>query len=130
MITTCDIDLRLPSLNDYIRICRGNRHEAANIKRELEAAISVFLRPLPRFERPVRICFVWIESDKRRDLDNIAFAKKFILDALVKMGKLADDDRRHVKGFEDRFEYGKRAKVVLYITDDDRPGGDTDRTIS
>jgi Holliday junction resolvase RusA-like endonuclease len=45
--------------------------------------------------------FEWHEKTKRRDADNIAFAKKFILDALVKMGVLPNDSRKYVKGFYD-----------------------------
>lgn len=109
------IDMKLPSLNEYIDACRGNRYKAAKFKRDLEASIALFLLPLPRFETPVRIDFKWIEENRRRDYDNVAFAKKFILDAMVKCGKLKDDNRRCVKGFSDSFDYGEKAKVVLSI---------------
>lgn len=45
--------------------------------------------------------FEWHESTKKRDADNIAFAKKFILDALVNMRVLPNDSRKYVKGFYD-----------------------------
>ena len=45
--------------------------------------------------------FEWHERTKRRDPDNIASAKKFVLDALVKNGVLEDDSRKYVKGFYD-----------------------------
>lgn len=45
--------------------------------------------------------FEWHERTKKRDADNIASAKKFILDALVKNGVLEDDSRKYVKGFYD-----------------------------
>ena len=45
--------------------------------------------------------FEWHESNKNRDADNIVFAKKFILDALVSMRVLPNDSRRYVKGFTD-----------------------------
>ena len=45
--------------------------------------------------------FEYHEKSKRRDADNIASAKKFILDALVEMGVLPDDSRKYVKGFYD-----------------------------
>lgn len=109
------IDLKLPSLNDYIRVCRENRFEAAQFKRKIEDNISIFIRRLPTFEKPVSIHFHWIEENKRRDYDNVAFAKKFILDALVKCGKLKDDNRRFVTGFSDSFEYGDRARVIIVI---------------
>ena len=49
----------------------------------------------------VMVRFEWHEKTKKRDADNIASAKKFILDALVKMRVLPDDSRKYVKGFYD-----------------------------
>ena len=109
--------MKLPSLNDYITICRRNRYEAANYKRKLESDISVFLRRLPVFTKPVTIGFTWIEKNRRRDLDNVAFSKKFILDAMVKIGKLADDSSRYVKGFTDDFKTGKETKVIIEVNE-------------
>ena len=112
---TCEIRLKLPSLNDYIRICRANKYESAKFKRDIEFNIGWYICRLPVFENPVKIHFHWIEENKRRDLDNICFAKKFILDALVKNGKLKDDNRKCVTAFTDSFSYGKEAKVILEI---------------
>ena len=109
------IPMKLPSLNEYIDVCRGNRYKAAKFKRDVEGAIALFLRFVPKLEKPVIIHFTWVEENKRRDYDNIAFAKKFVLDALVKSGKLKDDNRRFVRGFSDSFEYADKAKVILRI---------------
>lgn len=110
-----EIPMKLPSLNEYINVCRTNRFQAAKYKRGIEDDIMVFLGKVPKFDCPVRIHFHWIEGNKRRDLDNICFSKKFILDALVKSGKLKDDNRKIVTAFIDTFEYGKEAKVILEI---------------
>lgn len=115
MTHIAEIKLKLPSLNEYINACRTNRYAAAKMKENTEAAIMLFIRKLPKIEKPVRIEFVWTEENKRRDLDNVAFGKKFILDALVKAKKLKDDNRRYVTGFTDSFNYGDRAKVTIII---------------
>ena len=112
---TCKIDLKLPSLNEYICACRVNRYKGARMKSDYECAIGLFINELPVFSNPVRIDFTWVEENKRRDLDNVAFAKKFILDALVKFGKLKDDNRKIVTGFTDKFTYDKKACVILEI---------------
>lgn len=112
----CEIKLKLPGLNDYDRECRSNRYQGARFKRQTESDISVFLRRLPKLER-VRIDFLWVEKNNKRDYDNIAFAKKFILDAMVKMGKLKDDNRKNVVGFSDDFAVGPDYKVILKITE-------------
>ena len=109
------IPFRLPSLNNYINECRKNRYAAANMKRNIEKDIGWYINKLPKFDKPIKIHFTWIEANKRRDYDNICFAKKFILDALQKCGKLENDNRRWVTGFTDKFEYGKEFKVILEI---------------
>ena len=111
----CEIPLKLPSCNDYIKACRSNPHVGAKMKFQTEAQISAYLLPLPRFKRPVKIGFHWVEANARRDLDNICFAKKFILDAMVKCGKLKDDNRKCVTAFVDTFSYGDETKVILTI---------------
>ena len=115
MIYNIEIPMKLPSLNEYIRECRSNKFAGAKMKRNIEDDIAVFINKLPNFENPIHIKFKWIESNKRRDLDNICFAKKFILDALVKAGKMKNDSRNYVIGFIDEFYYGDETKVVLEI---------------
>ena len=110
-----EINMKLPSLNEYVNVCRTNAYKASKFKKNLEEDIMMFTNRLPRFEKPVKIHFLWIEGNKRRDLDNICFAKKFILDALVKSGKLKDDNRKCVTAFTDSFEYGDETKVILEI---------------
>ena len=110
-----EIKMKLPSLNDYIDACRTNRYVAAKMKRETEDAIIWFIKRLPKFQDPVVVHFVWVEADRKRDPDNIAFAKKFVFDALVKARKLKDDSQRYVKGFTDDFRHGKETKLILFI---------------
>lgn len=116
-----EIDMKLPSLNEYINVCRANKFQASKYKKDIENDIGIFIARLPKYEKPIKIHFHWIEGNKRRDLDNVAFAKKFILDAMVKFGKLKDDNRKCVTAFIDTFSYGKETKVILEIeevTDD------------
>ena len=110
-----EIVMKLPSANEYINWCRTNRYKAATEKRRIEDEIIIQIRDLPKFENPVVINFHWIEGNKKRDLDNVAFGKKFVLDALVKAGKLKDDNRKMVTAFRDNFSYDKETKVILEI---------------
>jgi Holliday junction resolvase RusA-like endonuclease len=111
----CEIPMKLPSCNTYINECRRNKYAGAKLKAETEEEIMLYLKDLPRFEKPIKIAFRWCENNKRRDLDGICFGKKFILDAMVKSGVISDDNRKCVTAFTDTFEYGKEAKVVLTI---------------
>lgn len=115
MKARCEIPMKLPSLNDYIRVCRADRYQGAKMKREYEQEISFFVYRLPRFVMPVRVRFTWTEKDARRDLDNVAFAKKFILDTLVAMGKLQGDGQKFVIGLSDEFQRGREYGVMVEI---------------
>ena len=114
-----EIKMKLPSANEYIRWCRTNKYLAAKKKAEIETLIASHIQYMPRYKKPVKIAFTWVEDNKRRDLDNICFAKKFILDALVKQNKIADDNRRNVYAFSDSFEYGPEAKVILEVIENE-----------
>jgi len=109
------INMKLPSLNEYINLCRTNKYKAAKFKADIETDIAIFLCQMPKYSNPIKIHFNWIEGNKRRDLDNICFAKKFILDAMVKAGKLKDDNRKCVTAFTDNFYYGKETKVIIEV---------------
>jgi len=108
----------LPSLNDYTRACRTGARIGAAMKRKVEHAIAVYARihHPPVFEGPVFVTFAWHEPHRRRDADNVAFAKKFILDALVRLGVLPGDGRRYVAGFADEFHLDRAdPRVVVTI---------------
>lgn len=110
-----EIPYKFPSFNEYVNECRKNRYAGGNMKKRIEEDISYYINKLPYFNKSVKIKFIWIENNKRRDFDNICYAKKFILDSMVKAGKLKDDNRNYVVGFEDSFEYADESKVVLEI---------------
>lgn len=110
-----EIPFRLPSLNQYINECRRNKFAGAKMKKYVESDIGWYIKQLPEYKNPIKIHFIWVEENKKRDLDNVCFAKKFILDSMVKAGKLKDDNRNFVKGFRDDFEYGKASKVILEV---------------
>lgn len=110
-----EIPLKLISLNEYVNLCRGNRYASANYKKSIQEQIAHHIKDLPVFHNPIYINFTWVEANKKRDYDNIAFGKKFILDALVKSGKLKDDNRKCVAGFTDTFKYSNEYKIILEI---------------
>lgn len=113
----CEIPIKYITLNEYINKCRRNKYEAADYKKKIEYQTRMFIASLPTFEKRVSIDFLWVEVNRRRDPDNIAFAKKFILDSLVESGKLKNDTQQYIKGFSDRFEHGEENKVILRITE-------------
>ncbi len=103
---TLVIEGQLPNLNDYTKACRGNKYAGATMKKHAEAIISLYIKEQLKgvhFEGTVELAFRWYEPNRKRDLDNICFAKKFILDALVSNGIIVADGWKGVVGFTDRF---------------------------
>lgn len=106
---------KIPSLNEYIGACRTNAHAGARMKSDIEEMIILQLAHLKPITSPVIIHFLWHERTRRRDKDNVAAGKKFILDALQKSGKLINDNNYYIKGFTDRFEYGGEYGCTITI---------------
>lgn len=99
------------TLNEYVRLERSNRFAAAEIKKE--ETIRAFYQ-LIQFNRVHRneiaqltakyeVNFYWYVKSKRNDPDNIAFAKKFILDAFVMANMLDTDGWKHIVALRDYF---------------------------
>lgn len=110
---------RLSGLNEYTKACRSNRYEGARMKKNNEGLVMCsILYKLQgiKFNERVRLTFKWYEETRRRDLDNIAFGKKFIQDALVACGVLKGDGWQHIAGFTDEFYIDKenpRIEVII-----------------
>ena len=104
MKQTLIIEGRLPGLNDYTKANRSNRYAGAQMKKDAQeqiwASIALTAKPM---SGKVRLSFRWYEPNTRRDLDNICFAKKFILDTLVDHKIIEADDWKGVEGFTDKF---------------------------
>lgn len=97
---------QLPSLNDYTSACRSHHIVGARMKKDAEAMISAYImsQHLKAVHGTVYIIFTWYEKTEKRDPDNVAFAKKFILDALVSNQIIDGDSRKYIAGFEDQIK--------------------------
>lgn len=95
----------LPSLNQYVLACRNHKYAGSKMKKDTEALITLYIKTQlkTQIKGSVNLTFRWYEPNKRRDKDNIASAKKFILDALVKNDILVNDNWQYVEGFTDEF---------------------------
>ena len=103
---------RLWGLNEYTNACKSKygKYSASTYKREVEETIGWCIRSYIgnwHTDKIVYLKYKWVEPNTRRDLDNVAFAKKFIQDALVKQGVIPNDGWRNILGFEDSFAVEK-----------------------
>lgn len=112
-----EIKGRLPGLNEIIGACRSHRMAGATQKKKAddECGQWILLGRVPVFPGPVRVHFDWFLDD-RRDPDNVRAGSKFILDALVKAGRLVNDDQKTIVGLSDAFRQDKtdpRVQVTI-----------------
>lgn len=97
---------KLPGLNDYTKANRSNRFMANKMKQDIQKnicryivmALRVTLEKVDRY--PIGLKIKWYEPNNRRDIDNITFGTKFILDSMVCMGIIEDDSRKYVDSIE------------------------------
>lgn len=117
------VPVKLPSMNDYTLACRSHWAVGHKMKQNAQQAVGdAIIRALSRktlrpIKAPCIVHFTWYESTVRRDCDNIASAKKFILDAMQECGIIVNDNQKYVKGFTDTFYHGEYdgVKVELEI---------------
>lgn len=108
---------RFCGLNEFYR---AHHHQQAKMKAEAEARIIAAAQAAGVKPCKGRIFYrvTWYEQNRRRDLDNVAFGKKFIQDALVKAGILENDSAEYIAGFSDHFDYDREnPRVVVSIVD-------------
>lgn len=99
---------RLSGLNEHDNQSRSHAQKGGKHKKEqqqiVEYAILAARRPkVPPAWYPLSVTFHWYEKDRMRDPDNVAFAKKYILDALQTMGTIKGDGWRHIAALADEF---------------------------
>lgn len=90
---------RLDGLNEYTSANRSNRYKGSKMKAQNDAIViqAINLYKLKKIKNyPIQLKITWYEKDKRRDVDNITFATKFIQDALVKQNILIDDSQKYI----------------------------------
>lgn len=93
------IPVRLPGMNEIIGEARKSRFGGATQKKQCMKICSQYIltAQVPVFDVPVTVTLNWCEKDRRRDIDNIQAGSKFILDALVGMGRIPNDSQRWVR---------------------------------
>lgn len=123
MIENCKYKLtiqgQLSNLNDYTKACRGNKYQGSRMKKSNEQIITAHIWQQLRdvhIKGKVRLTFNWYEPNRKRDIDNVCFAKKFILDALVSNQTIEADGWRCVVGFNDNFFVDKdNPRIEVFI---------------
>lgn len=108
---------RFPTLNEYIDCERGSTIAAAAMKKKCTEQVSIQCEEqyIPAVSGKVDLLFEW-HSSTRHDPDNVAFAKKFILDGLQAAGVLENDNRKFIGTMADEIIQDDEDYVILHIT--------------
>lgn len=115
------INAKLPSLNEYINVCRRNKYQAAKFKRDVEEVIGWAIieakakKMLQPTCKPLDIVIKWHCKTQRMDTDNVQSSQKYILDALQKQGIIPNDNQKYIKGFTDDFVKDTKDFVIVKL---------------
>lgn len=98
----------LTDLNTYINAERSNRFKASKIKKQQTELVANEIRKamasgveIKEEHFPLGFEFHWYMKNKRKDKDNIVFAKKFIFDGMISSGLIANDGWKEIGSFKD-----------------------------
>lgn len=94
---------RLNGLNEYTNKNRRNPYAGAKMKKDNETIVIRYIKcfKLKKVDKyPIKIKIDWYEKNRKRDIDNITFATKFILDGIVKAEIMQNDSQKYVNEIE------------------------------
>lgn len=115
---------RLDGLNDYTKENRRNRYAGNKMKHKNELKVQEGIiqgfkdKTLKNVsDYPISLHIAWYEPNRRRDIDNITFATKFILDSLTSYGVIIDDSQKFINSISHDVLVSKdnpRIEVSIY----------------
>ena len=112
---------KLPGQNDILAAAKsggGKTNAYHRLKIYWEGIIVQYIRAANiKPMDSARITFLWVEANKRRNPDNIAAAKKFLIDAMVTAGIFQNDGWNQILGFDDGWVLGDHPGVYVRLTD-------------
>lgn len=91
-----------PGMNEIVEANRNGYGAGNRLKRRLTESVARQCREVLDETGwvapmgPARVSFRWHEVSRRRDLDNVMSAQKFVLDGMVEGGVLRGDSQRWV----------------------------------
>ena len=113
------LDYALPSLNNLLKWAHSMK--GARMKKEYLGRIEADLKKYgcvpERMYDVICVSFLYGESAKRRDPDNVAAgAAKYVLDAMVNVGIIPDDSRNHVLEINHNFTGAIQATRAVHVS--------------
>lgn len=107
----------LPSANEVIALAKKSPFAYSSLKKKATNKVKMSCLNIAEINTPAHFEITYFCKDKRKDLDNIAFAKKFIFDGLIKAKKIPNDGWGEISSWEESFAIDKKnPRIVIQIT--------------
>lgn len=110
----------IPTLNEHDKANRGNRYGGASMKKKATNLCAMYVKKAMnkgfKFDDlPVNLKFDWYVKNRRKDKDNIAFAKKYIFDGMIQAGLIDNDGWKQIGNWEETFDVDKDERVEISV---------------
>jgi len=115
-----EIPTLLTDLNSYINAERTNKYIASKIKRDDTRLVAMCCNKLPKLPKNIIIKITHYCKNKKKDRDNIAFMKKFILDGLIIAGKMENDGWKDYIRWKEEFKIDKKERIEIEIREEEK----------
>lgn len=111
------LPIRFPGLTEIISSSKDHPMKYSAMKKSYTdiCAAEFRLKSPAKNLAAVFLTFHWIEPNRKRDPDNIAAAKKFIIDGMVRAEIIGNDGWKHVYGFTDRWSMADKPGVMVTV---------------
>ena len=108
-----------PTLNEIIDASKSHYHAYNNLKQASAKTIKLKLQNanIPKLDK-VYLKITYFRKNRRFDPDNIAAAKKFILDAMVAAGVIENDGWDQVAGWQESWKVDKQYPRIEIIIEE------------
>lgn len=78
--------------------------------------VAIYARGLEPIQTDCEIYIIFTEPNRKRDVDNVYSAMKYILDGLKNARIIKDDSPKWVRDIHPSIRYGDKASVEVIIT--------------
>lgn len=108
-----------PTLNEQIRLARGNRYDSASKKKKWDADLQKLIveQKIPRFPDKIWLLYEWRIKNFGRDPDNLCAAAKYVNDGLKEAGVIVNDSLKYIYGYDSIFKKWHEDQLFLIISD-------------
>lgn len=105
----------LPAQNEIIKAAKSSPYAYSRMKKDSTNTITWLSKNKANMDR-IWLDITYVCKNRRKDPDNIAAAKKFILDGLVAAGVIPNDGWNEIAGWTEDFKIDKqnpRIEIVI-----------------